>query len=217
MCLAIAPNTQCSHNLFARVWRRVAATPLRLFSFGAIVHLLVGTTILIYSHITDTQINTNVLLSGFSYGVLALPVFGFLMTWLPRACSLSPVHYGRYNSVYLLIMISLIIIEYGSIYSHRWSDLGILLLIPGWLIAMQGLWNLHIWMSSSVKDFSRVLLMLLFLNYAILIFSILAQSIDFSMPAIMPLLSIFLIWPIVLLITVFLVIKAPYSGRKITI
>lgn len=217
MCLAIAANTQRSNTLFARIWRRVALTPLRLFSFGAIVHLLIGAGILIYSSITDAQINTHALLSGFAYAVLALPVFGFLMTWLPRNFSLSPVHYGRYNSVYLITMISLLMIEFGAIFSHRWVEFGMLLLIPGWLIALQGLWNLHAWMRSSVEIFSRTLLMLLFLNCTMLVFSLLGYSVDLPMLKLLALLSVLLIWPVVLIVTAFLVIKAPDSGRIISI
>lgn len=217
MCLAIAPGTQRSNNLITRGWRQVAATPLRLFLFGAIVHMLVGAGIVIYSNKTGSLLNTYALFYGFCYGVLALPVFGFLMTWIPGRYSLSPVHYGRYNSIYLIFMVSLITIEYGSLFSDSWSEAGMLLLIPGWLIALQGLWGLHSWINSGVAVYSRALLMLLGLNIAMLVIVALRQSIDLSISETTPLISILLVWPLVLLVTVFLVLKAPDSGRKISI
>lgn len=217
MCLAIAPGTQCSNNLFTRIWRRVARTPLRLFSFAAIVHLLAGASILVYSNRTGVNVNVNTLLTGFSHGVLALPVFGFLMTWIPGRYSLSPVHYGRYNSVYLVFMISLLFIEYGSIFSDHFSEAGVLLLISGWLIALQGLWNMHSWMNTNVFTFSRALIMLLILNGGILIISAVGQGVDLPVAEIMSLSSLLLVWPAILVITAFLVIKAPGSGRKISI
>ena len=217
MCLAIAPNTQPGNKLLARVWHQIALTPLRLFLFAASVHLLLGIGVLLYSDITNTQINTNALLSGFTFGVMALPAFGFLMTWLPRKCSLSPVHYGRYNSIYLLIMLSLIMIEAGSLFSQAWLDFGMMLLIPAWLLALQGLWNLHVWLSSSIKIISRILLMLLFLNSVMLVISVLGHNIEMPLSAVMPLLSLFVVWPIVMLVTLYLVMKATGSARIISI
>ena len=84
MCLAIAPNTQRSNSLFARTWRQISSTPLRLFSFAAILHLLIGAGILTYSYVSGIHINTSYLLFGLAYAVIALLIFGFLMTWLPK-------------------------------------------------------------------------------------------------------------------------------------
>lgn len=190
-------------------------TPLRLFSFGALFHLLIGAGIQLFSNITGTQINTHDLLFGFTYGLLALFVFGFLMTWLPKKYSLSPVHYGRYNSVYLFIMVSLIMIEYGSLFGQHWVKLGMWLLIPGWLIALQGLWNLHVWIKSSIESISLTLLILLFLNSAMVVISVLGKSANMLMPEMMSLISILLIWPLIMLVSIFLIIKAPRSGRVI--
>lgn len=217
MCLAFSTSAQCSNNLFARVWRRIASTPLRLFSFGVIIHLLIGSAILVYADASGVPINTNILMSGFVYGVLALPVLGFLMTWLPKKYALSPVHYGRYNSVYLIFMIALIMIEYGSLFSQSWAEVGVWLLLPGWLIALQGLRHLHLWISASVEIFSGTLLILLFLNAALLVFNAFGHSVDLSMLTIMPLLSMLLFWPMIWVVTVLFVIKTAYSNRVISI
>ncbi len=217
MCLAIAPNSQCSNSLFARVWRRLSSTPLRLFSFAAIFHLLIGAGILIYSHVSGAQINTFVLLFGLAYGVLALLVFGFLMTWLPRNYALSPVHYGRYSSVYLLMMISLLMLEMGSVSSFHWVQPGMWLLVPAWLLALQGLWQLHVWMKSNAEHFTRVLFILFLLNGALLVFAVPGYSIGLPMLELAPYLSIFVVWPITLLVIGFFVIKTPVSGRIVSV
>lgn len=215
MCLAIGSSHQRSNHLLVKVWRQVALTPLRLFSFGALFHLFIGVGIQLYSNVTNTQINTNDLLFGFTYGLLALMVFGFLMTWLPKKYSLSPVHYGRYNSVYLFIMASLIMIEYGSLFSQSWVELGMWLLIPGWLIALQGLWNLHVWIRSDMEIISLTLLILLFFNGTMAVISVLFMSMNMLMPEMMPLISMLLVWPLILLVSTLLIIKAPRSGRVI--
>jgi len=217
MCLAIAPNSQCSNSLFARVWRRLSSTPLHLFSFAALFHLMIGTGILIYSHLSGAQVNTIVLLFGLAYGVLALLIFGFLMTWLPGNYALSPVHYGRYSSVYLLMMISLLMLEVGSLFSFHWIQPAMILLVPAWLLALQGLWQLHTWMKSNAEHFTRILFMLILLNGALLVFSVLGYSIDLPIMEMAPYLSIFVVWPIILLVIVFFVKKTPVSGRIISV
>lgn len=217
MCLAIAANTQCSNSLFARAWRRMSSTPLRLFSFAALFHLLIGVGILTYSHVSATQINTFVLLFGLAFGVLALLIFGFLMTWLPRNFALSPVHYGRYSSVYLLMMISLLMLEMGSVSSLHWVQPAMWLLVPAWLLALQGLWQLHVWIKSGVEHITRVLFMLFLVNAALLVFGALGYSFDLPMLEMGPYLSIFVVWPITLLVTVFFVIKTPVSGRIVSV
>jgi len=217
MCLAIAPKSQCSNSLFSRVWRRLSSTPLRLFSFAVIFHLLVGAGVLIYSHVSGAQINTFVLLFGLAYGVLALLAFGFLLTWLPRNYALSPVHYGRYSSVYLLMMMSLLMLEVASVSSLHWVQPAMWLLVPAWLLALQGLWQLHVWMKPGVEHFTRVLFILLLLNSALLVFGVFGYGFDLPLLEMVPYLSIFVVWPITLLVTAFFVIKTPVSGRVVSV
>jgi len=223
MCLAIAPNTQRSNHLPARLWRKLAASPFRLYAFGAVLHGLIGLAILITATVTSLTVNSHALMSGFVYGVLALLVFGFLMSWIPGKYSLSPVHYGRYNSAYLFIMVSLFLLEASSvnhssaIRAYQLSEAGILLLIPGWLIVLQGLWDLHSWLRSNIALFSRALLLMLVVNATLLCLTGLDRMIPFPVSEIMPFISILLIWPIILAATLLLVIFAPKSGRKISL
>ena len=140
------------------------------------------------------------------------------MTWLPKNYALSPVHYGRYSSVYLLMMVSLLMIEAGSVFGFHWLlQLGMWLLIPAWLLALQGLWQLHVWIKSSVEHFTSVLIMLLLLNGMLLVFSVFGGSIDMPVLDVVSFLSIFIIWPATLLVTAFFVIKTHTSGRTVSI
>ncbi len=216
MCLAIAPNSQTSNSLFARSWRHIASTPIKLLSFGAIIHLLIVTGIMIYSSNTGTNIDINPLITAFTYGVVPLFIFGFLLTWLPRKYSLAPVHYVRYNSVYLFGMAALISLELGSIFNNHWVLTGMLLLIPGWIIALQGLSDMHSWIRSNVQIFSKLLLILLLLNLAILVIRTLQQNAGVLVFDGIAFISISLIWPLILVLSILLVIKAPAQGRTIS-
>ena len=215
MCLAIAPNSKCSNNLFSRLWSHVAATPLKLLSFGAIVHLLIGAGLIIYSSNTGADINTNILLSGLTYGVMPLFVFGFLLTWLPRRYSQSPVHYGRYNSIYLFTMLSLLSFELAAISNAHWLLAGKLLLLPAWLIALQGLWEIHSWIKSNVQKISIVLLILLSLILTTLIFTIIEPYTTLQIQTISVLMPL-LLWPAVFILSILLIGKAPAQSRVIS-
>ena len=217
MCLAIAPNTQASNNLFSRSWSHIAATPLKLLSFGAIIHLLIGAGILIYSSKTGADINTNIFLIGFTYAVVPLLVFGFLLTWLPRRHSLSPVHYGRYNSIYLFTMLSLVLLEFASISNEHLALSGMLLLLPAWLIALQGLWEMHSWIKSNLQKISILLLTLLSLVLATLIITILERYTGILSLHTVPVITLSLLWPAIFILSILLIIKAPAKSRIISL
>lgn len=48
------------------------------------------------------------------------PVLGYLLTWLPKKYSLTPIHYGQYNVIYLFVMIGLGALEVGIFFSNNW-------------------------------------------------------------------------------------------------
>ena len=139
MCLAIASNRQCSNSLFARTWRRISSTPLRLFLFGAGFHFALSTVLAVYSDITKVSLNVNALIIAFVYGIMALTAFGYLMTWLPKKYALSPVHYGRYNIVYLMMFVALLMLETGALISNELIIAGMVLLVMAWYIAIQSM------------------------------------------------------------------------------
>jgi len=41
--------------------------------------------------------------------------------------------------------------ETGALFGDYWVDIGMWLFIPGWLVALQGLWNLNLWIKPGVE------------------------------------------------------------------
>ena len=218
MCLAIAPNRQCNNGLFARTWRQISSTPLRLFSFGAGLHLALIAGLVAYSVVMDAQLDVNALINAFLYGIVALVVYGCLMTWLPKKYALSPVHHGRYNSVYLLMFIALLTLETGALISDELVTAGLILLVPGWIIAFQGMQDIHSWIQSQAQTVSRVILILLSIILASLLLSIVVSLSDNHQYLATTLASVNVIsWLIIIVSLKVLLSKAPEKVRVITV
>ena len=154
MCLAIAPDSQRSNSLFARNWRRLSSTPLRLFTFGAVFHLLSFAGILLAGNISHMPVNSHALAFAFAYGIAAFIIFGFIMSLLPKSYAVSPVRYGRYNSIYLFMSVALLLLEAGALLGEAMIIAGLVLMIPAWLITLQGLRNMHDWLPSDSQHLS---------------------------------------------------------------
>ena len=148
---------------------------MRLLSFCALIHALILGALFLNELAAGRVPDLAAYLSGLSYGILALLAFGHLLTWLPKKYSQSPIHYGRYNSIYLLMMTGLGILEAGIFLGNSWPLIGMFLLVPAWLVALQGLRNVHIWINSESQSWSRQLLWLLSVNFVLLILSIAGQ------------------------------------------
>jgi hypothetical protein len=217
MCLAIAPNQQCSNGIIGRVLRIISSTPLRLFSFCALIHSLILGSLYIHNATTGAYINKYAFTSGLTYGILALLAFGYLLTWLPRKHSLPPIHYGRYSTIYLFMMVGLGFLEAGIFAGNKLIFAGMFLLIPGWLMTFQCLWNIHIWINSGAQQINRVLMLLLSLNLITLGLSVLGQYVSASKLATLATLSsTVLIWPLLIATTLILLLNAPDKGRVIS-
>lgn len=218
MCLAIAPNNQKSDGPLAKLWRRISSTPLKLFSFGAAAHLVFSAGIISYVIAEDAPLNTNALLFAFSYGILAFIIFGYLMTFFPKKYALSPIHYGRYNSSYLFMMISLLMIETGALLSSGLVTTGMILMLPAWIIALQGIRNMLGWISNESQKTCRIILFLLSALFASQIISSLTVLSDEHHDMFLMLNNASLIlWLAVVLSSWWLLSKAPVKVRAITI
>ena len=217
MCLAIAPNQQYSNGIISRAWRIISATPLRLFSFCALIHCLILGSLFIHNATAGAYINKQAYAYGFTYGILALLAFGYLLTSLPKRYSLPPIHYGRYNAIYLFMMIGLGFLEAGIFANSKLIFAGMLLLIPGWLMTLQCLQNIHIWINTSAQQISRVLLLLLSLNFINLSLSVLGQYVSASkLTTLATSSSTVLIWPLLIAAALTLLLNAPAKGRVIS-
>lgn len=217
MCLAIAPNRKLSNGLISRSWRAISSTPLRLFSFCALTHSLLLGSMLIYDVATGSLLSMHAYVFGLTYGILALLAFGYLLSRIPRNYSLSPVHFGRYSVIYLLMMIALAVLEIGIFFSSNWILAGMLLFIPPWLLALQGIWNLHIWINTNAQLLSKILMSLLMLNFINLSLSILGQILSASLLTTLVISSTLLVWPMLVAATLILLLTAPAKGRVISL
>ena len=218
MCLAVAPNQNSRNGLISRMWQRVASTPLRLLTLCALIHVAVFSGLLMRDIAAGTIINTHAYMFVLAYGILASLAFGYLLTWLPRRFSLSPVHYARYSGIYLFMMAALVTIEISLYFASNWIFAGMLLLVPAWLIALQSLWHLHSWINASVQPFSRVLMLLLTINFICLSLSITGQFVSADMLTIIAISSsTLLVWPLLLLTSLVLFLIAPAKGRIISL
>ena len=217
MCLAIAPNQQCSNGIIGRVLRIISSTPLRLLSFCALIHSLILGSLYIHSATTGADINKYAFAYGLSYGILALLAFGYLLTWLPKKYSLPPIHYGRYGTIYLFMMVGLGVLEAGILVSNKLVFAGMFFLIPGWLMTFQCLWNIHTWISSGAQQISRVLMLLMSLNFITLGLSVLGHYVSASkLSTLATSSSTVLIWPLFIATTLALLLNAPAKGRVIS-
>lgn len=218
MCLAVAPNKQSSNGVLSRIWRNVSATPFRLLTICALAHTLILGGLFLRDVSANHAFDTHTYMFALSFGILALFGFGYLLTWLPRKYSLSPVHYARYNSIYLFMMTGLLVLETGIIFGGNWAVIGMLLLIPAWLIALQSLWNLHIWMNAGAQKVSRLMMLLVSLNFIYLNVSVLGPLFNAeSLPILATTFSTVLVWPGFFIATLVLIFIAPAKGRIISL
>jgi hypothetical protein len=217
MCLAIAPNQRCSNGIISRAWRIISSTPLRLFSFCALIHCLILGSLFLHNATTGAYINKHAYAYGLTYGIVALLAFGYLLTWLPKKYSLPPIHYGHYSTIYLFMMTGLGFLEAGILASNKLVFAGMLLLIPGWLMTFQCMWNIHIWINSSAQQTSRVLMLLLSLNFINSSLSVLGQCVNANKLTTLAISSsTLLIWPLLIAAALTLIFNAPAKGRIIS-
>ena len=216
MCLAVAPNKQCSNGILSRLWRSVASTPLRLLSMCALFHAVILAGLAVVQN--PAAVDASVYAFALAYGLLALLAFGALLTWLPRKYSQSPVHYARYSSIYLFMMAGMILIETGMFLGGGWMVAGMLLLVPGWLIALQSLRHVHGWMSRNTQRTSRILMLLLAINFVCLGLTVLGQMFTAATLTQIPaLVSMLVLWPGVFAVSLTLLLTAPANGRVISL
>ena len=216
MCLAVAPDNPTGNGFFSRIWRSVASTPLRLLAFCALVHAPVLVGLFMHDLASAARLDIHAYLVALSLGLLALLAFGCMLTWLPGKFSLSPVHYGRYNSIYLLMMTGLFGLEAGLLSGGNWIIAGMLLLIPAWLVALQSLAYAHTWINARAQPFSRIFLVLLALNLITMLASVTARIFGAEPLSIATAsASTLLLWPLLLVAMGLLLLAAPANRRVI--
>ena len=116
------------------------------------------------------------------------------------------------------MMSGMILIEIGLFLGSGWMVAGMLLLVPGWLIALQSLRHVHGWMSRNTQRTSRILMLLLATHFVCLGLSVFGQL--FAATALLQtpaLLSMLVLWPGVFGVSLALLLTAPANGRVISL
>ena len=218
MCLAIAPENKPKNSVLSRLWSRVASTPIRLLSLTALAHTLMLSGLFLYDRLNAAESGFYAYVFGFVYGVVALIAFGLLLSLLPKKFSQSPVHYAQYGLINIFMMAGLGIVEAGLLLGNDWTNIAMLVLIPAWLLALQSIRNLHIWLPAEVQVRSRLLILLLTLNLSFLVLALIGQIVRADLLSdIAAASSALLVWPLALVASVALVLSAPNKVRVISL
>lgn len=199
MCLAIAPEPCSRKGPLGRTWRRLAQSPMRLYLTGGLFHLSVLLPLWIAGRLPAAEG-----LPLLTYGVIALPVLGYLVAELPRRYSLSPVHYARYTGAFGIMMLALGLLEAAAFVGGGGLTLVGLSLMPlAWWIILQGLRDLRPWIPERAQAETRWLSRGLFALFALLVISVAFDWLgDMELTVPMALVSLFLLWPSVLVLGV---------------
>ncbi len=158
MCLAIAPEKVKNNGFFSRLWRPVSRTPVRLLGFAAGLHSLILLALFLY--LPDTSETSYGLLFAGIYGVPALASFGYLLQRFPHWASRSPVHYVRYNSIYLMAMSALLLLEAGLFSGTAWLIAGSAMLTLTWLYGTHTLRLIAFWAHNRQNSLRFIIAML---------------------------------------------------------
>lgn len=158
MCLAITPGKVENNSLLTRLWQPVARTPVRLLGFAAGFHAITLLAILRFLPANDIAFS----LTGFIglYGIVTLAIFGYLLQQFPAWAERSPVHYMRYNSIYLMGQSALILLEISIYSGTNWLLAGGVLLIATWLFCIHSLKQIAFWANSRQACLHRIIIML---------------------------------------------------------
>jgi len=144
VCLAISANSGQRSGPIGQAWGRISHNPFRLFVFAAVSHGIV------IAGMAKTGIAADGLALSFLIliGLVPLPLLGYALSRMPRWLVQSPVHYGWYFGVFLLVMLALSMLEAGILLGVGWWFGGLLLLALAWVLGIHPLW----WMSRMARS-----------------------------------------------------------------
>lgn len=143
MCPA-SPNRRQQAGVLGKAWGRIAHNPFRLFVFAALSHGVIVTAMFEGGAATDDLSLSFLILVG----LVPLPVLGYALSRMPAWLAQSPVHYGWYFGVFLLVMLALSMLEAGMLLGLGWWFGGLLLLALAWVLGIHPLW----WMSRMARS-----------------------------------------------------------------
>lgn len=148
MCIAIGPNYQSKRGILGAAWWHVARSPLRLFSLGTMLQLLLLFTIQWHPGIIVPVPVTAAIVLAF----VGLLLFGILMESFPKWANRSPILPPFYSGSFFLITAGLLFIEASLIFHSYWMVCGMTALIFGWLAGLKVLMAYRPWIPARLRQ-----------------------------------------------------------------
>ncbi len=145
MCFAIAPEKQEPEGRLTRYWKRVAHSPLRLLSLGAIIHGVVIIFLITSAGLEPVARKGPVIEFMALFGLVGSVLFGALLTWLPNWFNRSPVEYAWYALSNFLMLVGLVLLAAGLHATSAWAVGGAASYLLAWLLLLRALWWTAVW------------------------------------------------------------------------
>jgi len=146
MCIAIPPPG-ASNSRHSTIWRILSGNPLRLLSFAAVTQLVLFLMFFVSTGectvLADLPVEMVHAVSVI-YGVGGLLLLAVVLFYFPQWLAGGAFHYARYTSVFTLMLLGFPIFYVALFFGRRGMAMGgWLLVMLGWLVALQGVWNLY--------------------------------------------------------------------------
>jgi hypothetical protein len=146
MCLAtICRVDNKPKGFWGRLWQWFSHSPLRLLTLSSAIHGALLSILLLLGAMTN---HLQWLAFAIVFGIISLPLAGYLLTKFPEWFRRSGLHYGWSFATFLTGFSALLLIEIGLVtQGSGWLITGTLLLLTAWSIALRGLWWVYKWVS----------------------------------------------------------------------
>lgn len=155
MCLAIGSETRPERKGLSRVWWRLAESPVRLFSAGAVFHSVIIAAVLMHTFLANGEIE-RLTATAMTTGVASLFAFGPLMQRFPQWAERYPIHYMAYSSTFMTAFIGLLFIEIHPLSAKNLLPVGIAFLGVSLVIGLRSLWSVYGWVRPYRKRQARL-------------------------------------------------------------
>jgi asparagine N-glycosylation enzyme membrane subunit Stt3 len=151
MCLAIGTSSEARRSWLGRQWWRLARSPGRLLTSGAILQL--GASLALLS--------AGAYGPGHLVGLLGAALLasaGVLFELLPEWSGRGPAHYLEYGTVFYLTALGLVLTDVGLLRGGAWCLWGGVTVGLAWLVAIRALRRYRLWAYSRYEPRARAAL-----------------------------------------------------------
>ncbi len=129
MCITIPSSPNVARSRSFPLWNRLAATPLRMLGFAALIGLSVWLLMLMFSTAADPLWMT----ADLVFALLPTGLFGILLSRLPEWLKVTPLRYVNYGILFFLVLTVQLVFHLSILFGAQ----------PGWsyaLISLMSWW-----------------------------------------------------------------------------